>query len=260
MTKKLSLITINYNNAAGLQKTFKSVLPQLVKEVEYIVIDGGSADESRSVIEQNSKDLSFWVSEKDNGIYNAQNKGIDLATGQYCLFLNSGDVLATGNVISEVLPRLQNEDIIYGDVCSINADHRIEVLRSPEVLDVPHFMVSTLWHPSAFIKTDLFKKWGKYREDMKVTGDYEFFIRAILVHGASTRHIPVIVAKFDLQGISNSKDHQKLQNAERKKSWELNFEKGMINTFEDLTRFKRSREYKVASGLKKFIDLFRKKK
>src|SRR5436190_5216465 len=191
MTKKLSIITINYNNAGGLRKTFNSVLPQLTGEVEYIVIDGGSTDESRSIIEQNSRDLTFWVSEKDKGIYNAQNKGIDHATAQYCLFLNSGDILATGNVISEVLPRLEKEEIIYGDVCSVNAGHRIEVLRSPDVLDVPHFMVSTLWHPCAFIKTELFKKLGKYNEDMKVTGDYEFFIRAILVHGASTRHIPV---------------------------------------------------------------------
>ncbi len=100
--KKVSVITINYNNAQGLQKTIDSVISQTFKDYEFIIIDGGSTDESVDIIRKNSGKISYWVSEKDGGIYNAQNKGAKKASGEYCLFLNSGDFLMDSQTLEKV--------------------------------------------------------------------------------------------------------------------------------------------------------------
>ena len=91
--KQISIITINYNNASGLEKTIRSVVEQIYNEYEYIIIDGASSDKSKEVIQEYQRYIDFWCSEKDSGIYNAMNKGIQKASGEYLLFLNSGDVL-----------------------------------------------------------------------------------------------------------------------------------------------------------------------
>ena len=114
--KKLSIITINYNNKSGLEQTIKSVVNQNAeKHTEHIIIDGGSNDGSLDVIDENKEHFSYWCSEKDNGIYHAMNKGIAHATGEYLLFLNSGDFLEP-EVIATVLNELTGTDIIYGDI------------------------------------------------------------------------------------------------------------------------------------------------
>ena len=113
---KLSIITINYNNAIGLKKTIESLIEQSYQEYEYIVIDGGSDDGSKEVIWESLRYVSSWCSEKDTGVYNAMNKGIMRATGEYLLFLNSGDYLYDSTVLEDVTSTLSGEDIIYGDL------------------------------------------------------------------------------------------------------------------------------------------------
>ena len=97
--KQISIITINYNNASGLEKTIRSVVEQTYNEYEYIIIDGASSDKSKEVIQEYQRYIDFWCSEKDSGIYNAMNKGIQKASGEYLLFLNSGDVLNNSAVL-----------------------------------------------------------------------------------------------------------------------------------------------------------------
>ena len=109
---KLSIITVNKNNAAGLKQTMESVISQDFDDYEYIVIDGGSSDESTAVIRQYEHKLAYWVSEPDSGIFNAMNKGIGKASGEYCLFLNSGDALTENSLINVFSVDL-SEDIIY---------------------------------------------------------------------------------------------------------------------------------------------------
>ncbi|NJO90458.1 MAG: glycosyltransferase [Chloroflexia bacterium] len=111
---KLSIITINLNNARGLEKTIKSVVNQTYSNVEYIVVDGGSIDNSVNIIKSYEKSIEFWISEKDNGIFHAMNKGIEKATGDYLLFLNSGDCLFSTTVIEKVFGNKQNKDLLYG--------------------------------------------------------------------------------------------------------------------------------------------------
>lgn len=254
----LSIITINYNNKAGLEKTVMSVISQSDKSFEFIVVDGGSTDGSLDIIEKHKPAITYSVSEKDNGIYNAQNKGIGKAKGDYCLFLNSGDIFANENVFKNIKQHLVGTDIVYGDLITIDAEGKKEHLKSPEKADAPHFMVSTLWHPTAFIKRSIFEKYGFYNEILKITGDYEFFIRAVLKNNVSTKHVSIPISIFDLGGISNSEANNELHTIERRKSWQLNYTDAEIEAFEKYTQFVRSREYKVGQLFKKIFKPFSK--
>jgi glycosyltransferase involved in cell wall biosynthesis len=112
MSPKISIITINYNNREGLERTFDSVFSQNYTNFEYIVIDGASNDGSKELIDQFSDKITFWVSEPDKGIYNAMNKGIDQVNGEYVFFLNSGDVFLDSNSLEKVSEELHTDDII----------------------------------------------------------------------------------------------------------------------------------------------------
>ena len=112
---RLSVITINMNNRKGLERTIKSVVCQIFADFEYIVIDGASVDGSADVIREYADKIHYWISEPDTGIYNAMNKGILQAKGDYCLFLNSGDALYTTTVLEEVFNQNFSEDIIIGN-------------------------------------------------------------------------------------------------------------------------------------------------
>mgnify|MGYP001565636508 FL=1 len=147
----VSIITINYNNASGLKKTIDSVIKQTFKDFEFIIIDGGSTDGSKQVIESNSKSISSWLSEKDNGIYDAMNKGIVKATGNYYLFLNSGDILSEGNILTKVASKLSGgKSFYYGNLLlkkgSVNEKH-----LAPKTIDLDLMLNSTFLHPCVFI-------------------------------------------------------------------------------------------------------------
>lgn len=216
MSCKLSIITINYNNAQGLEKTLKSIASQNSKDFEYIVIDGNSTDESKQIIEKNKNYIDKWISEPDSGVYNAMNKGIEMANGDYLLFLNSGDKLANKDVVAKVLPSLQNDaDIIYGNlIYSLNEIPQTLFLPSKKV-DLTYFLNSFLPHPSSFIKRSLFRKIGFYNEKFKIISDWEFFLRAIVVYRASYLHIDTIISDFDNSGISSNSENQKLIDREK---------------------------------------------
>ena len=250
--KKVSVITINHNNAFGLEKTIDSVVRQVGADYEFIIVDGDSTDGSKNVITANKDKITNWVSEKDKGIYNAQNKGIAMAKGDYCLFLNSGDILANESVLKNVSIQLIDVDVLYGDIITINAEGIKTHLHSPKKINVYEMMISTIWHPSAFIKRELFAKFGGYNEAFKVTGDYEFFIRIVLKHNVQTKYMALAICIFDLGGISNTEEMSALQTQERKKSWQLNFSNPVIETFEENTRLLRSREYKLGKLFMRF--------
>lgn len=254
--KKISVITINYNNASGLEKTARSITGQTCDDFEWIVVDGGSTDESNAVIETYATKITAWISEKDKGIYDAQNKGIAMAKGEYCLFLNSGDCLADQQVLAQVKAQLVGVDILYGDMITEDETGRRTRLTSPDTFDVYQLMITTLWHPSAFIRSALFSLYGNYREEFKITGDYEFFIRVILKYSASVKHVQLPIAVFNLSGVSNSAEYAELHRTERKKSWELNFSPAVIRAFEEKTRLLRSCEYKLGKLVMKILKPF----
>ena len=200
---KLSIITINYNNADGLKQTLHSVLEQTYQEYEYIIIDGGSNDESKQHILACQDRLGYWCSEKDKGIYNAMNKGILKATGEYILFLNSGDYLHDNKVLEKVIPNLSGEDIVYGDLLLLDNGGKTKVRVYPDHLSLRYMLSDTIGHPASFIKRDLFSG-SLYSENLKIVSDWEFFLKKIIKCQASYKHIALLVSVFDLTGISSA--------------------------------------------------------
>lgn len=214
---KLSVITICYNDKAGLEKTMASVTGQTFSDFEYIVIDGGSTDDSVEVIRKYAAlgKVAYWVSQKDNGIYDAQNKGWRRATGDYCLFLNSGDFLANENVLAEIFAWAPTEDIVYGDLMVDNGKIAPYRLGQPAPFTFDDLIYSTVFHPTAFIRRSLLEEAGGYDESFRIVADYDFFLRALLVRKCSSKYVPVAVTVFNTSGVGSDPANQTLHNEER---------------------------------------------
>jgi Glycosyltransferases involved in cell wall biogenesis len=212
---KLSIITINLNNAEGLRKTIKSVVSQTFIDYEYIVIDGASTDDSVEVIKEFATNITFWVSEPDSGIYNAMNKGISNSIGEYCLFLNSGDIFSGEQSLNSFSVYLnENFDILYGDIKVVNGG--VELIKTyPANLSFKYFIYDTLPHPASLIKRSLFLNIENYDENLKICSDWIFFIKAICLHNCSYLHIEKVISTFYLDGISSNSENQKLITIEK---------------------------------------------
>lgn len=224
---KLSIITINYNNADGLRKTLESVAAQTNRNFEHIIIDGGSTDGSVDVIKgyestikqsvtihQSTIQLK-WVSEKDKGIYNAMNKGIRMAKGEYLLFLNSGDALENAEVVENFYKADIKTDIATGIEKRPNG--KFDYPRKEEELCYSYFYLDTLLHQSTFIRRDAFERFGMYNENNRVASDWEWFFRAIIKENASYAPLDFVVADFEGNGISATSDNSELRAVERKR-------------------------------------------
>lgn len=201
---RLSIITINYNNCPGLQKTIDSVVSQTFRHFEWIVIDGGSTDGSRSLIEQYREYFSYWVSESDRGIYNAMNKAIVRATGDYCLFLNSGDALYNENTLADVFQEDLTEDVVYGFFYKVTKEGSIILEDNSSSVTLGTFLYGTINHSGcSFIKRSLFDKYGLYDESLKIVSDWKFFLIAIGLGQATIKHIRIPISFFDMSGIGS---------------------------------------------------------
>lgn len=200
---KVSIITINYNNAVGLEKTLSSVTDQNFSDFEYIVIDGGSIDSSVDIINKYSEKIDYWISEPDTGVYNAMNKGIRQAKGEYLLFINSGDTLYKNDVLSKVFEYKPQHDLVYGDLHRTFPNGDTDIVIMPEYVGINQMMQATLTHPTTFIKRELFDKYGLYREDLKIVSDWAFFLKIIVFANTSRIHLPMVIASFDMDGLSS---------------------------------------------------------
>ena len=232
---KLSIITINYNNAEGLRKTMESVLAQTYTEIEYIIVDGASTDGSVDVIrELATRPTIKWVSEKDTGIYNAMNKGIRMATGEYIQILNSGDILAADDVTERMMAalasyseqserstgeaELQQSDlptILYGNMIKVNAQGKVVGKSGYTEYSLRQFYSSTLNHDCAYIRRDLFEEYGLYDENLKIVSDWKWYLQAIGLGKVKPEYVDIDVTIFDDGGISET--NLALRNAERRK-------------------------------------------
>ena len=245
---KLSIITINYNNASGLRKTLASVAAQTYRDIEHIIIDGGSTDGSVDVIKEYVRNVErmndermnvVWSSESDKGIYNAMNHGIEIALGRrvvnedhtsniihntsleslcdYVQILNSGDLLAAPDVTERMMNALHQTSnikhhtsisILYGNM--LKAYTEKEIVRdtcggnmyTPE--SFLYFYKGTLNHDCAYIRRDLFEKYGLYNEQMKICSDWEWYVRAIVIGGEKPVYTNIDVTIFDMNGVSES--------------------------------------------------------
>lgn len=200
---KLSIITINYNNCEGLRETILSVVEQTCKQFEWIIVDGGSQDGSVALLEQYRSYFSYWCSETDKGIYNAMNKGLQHAHGDYCLFLNSGDRLTNNRIIEQVMHELS------GDVwCARSFYHDGDrIWGKSRRLSSETFSVSTLArmslpHQSTFIRTQLLHAYGGYDESYHLLADWALFMRVMLDEKAEFVFSDIFTSVYDTRGSS----------------------------------------------------------
>lgn len=240
----LSIITINLNNNRGLQKTLLSIGQQNSISYEHIIIDGGSNDESKETISQyasRTSHLTYWISEKDNGVYSAMNKGIAQASGEYLLFLNSGDYLEP-NILNQIKNQLTGEDIIYGDLFFISkiGDRRLHTF--PDTPPTAARVISPdffLPHPASFIKRSLFKD-EKYTEHYKIISDWEFWVKKILFDNCTTKHIPISISNFVDGGLSSVTENQVLIYQERENVLQKLFPPKVLDSLKKLTILEQS--------------------
>ncbi len=214
MNPKISIITVNYNNLDGLQRTVESVKEQTYQKFEYIVIDGGSTDGSAEYIENNKEVFDYWVSESDTGVYHAMNKGIKKASGEYLLFLNSGDHFYDSKVLERNIELITAKDIIYFNL-QVVEDDKIFIKDYPEKLSFSYFVNDTLPHPATFIKRDLFQKVGWYKEDFKIVSDWKFFIDALGKYNATYSYINKPLSTFYIGGLSSIPENRIVKKKER---------------------------------------------
>lgn len=238
----LSIITINYNDAEGLRKTLASVAAQTYKGIEHVIVDGGSTDGSVEVIRAYADTKAAhpvkWVSEKDKGIYNAMNKGIEIALGKrivnddhtstpisnnqlpiaqanYIQILNSGDILAAVDVTERMMAALANNSaILYGNMIKVNAQGKVVGKSGYTEYSLRQFYSSTLNHDCAYIRRDLFEEYGLYDEHLKIVSDWKWYLQAIGLGKVKPDYVDIDVTIFDDGGISET--NIPLRNAERR--------------------------------------------
>lgn len=192
---KYSVITINYNHKEGLKRTIKSVISQTSTDYEYIIIDGGSTDGSIDTIKEHEGHISYWVSQKDNGVYHAMNKGIAQAHGDYCIFMNSGDCFHSPLVLESV--EEYQEDIVCGQVSTFPSGHHKPTITLVDLLRI------SLPHQAMFIKRELLAK-HPYDEKYKILSDWKFCLETIIIENCSFRTIEIIIADYESGGISTN--------------------------------------------------------
>lgn len=199
---KLSIVTINYNNIEGLSKTIESVINQDFQDFEWIIIDGGSTDGSVDLIKENEHRISYWVSEKDNGIYNAMNKGIKNVTGEFCQFLNSGDSFIDNHVLSSVIPLLSDSDVYYGQQWCVKDGIVIEKRTYPEVMNLSYLFKAPLGHQASFFRTRCIKD-NPYREKYTISADRAFYLE-LYKKDCKFEYLNLPIVFFDTEGIGSS--------------------------------------------------------
>jgi len=197
---KYSIITVNLNNANGLKETIDSVVYQTCHDYEFIIIDGGSTDDSISIIMQYKDHLDYWVSEADKGIFNAMNKGIKVSHGDYIIFMNSGDCFKNEKVLEETLPYL-GADFVIGQIESKD-NHEIMNYELSNI-SMMTFYNGAIPHQATFHKRSLFDN-SLYDEKLKISSDWKFFFQKIIIENASYTLEPLVICSFDTYGISNT--------------------------------------------------------
>lgn len=209
MKPKITIITVNYNNLEGLKKTVDSVTNQSYQDFEYIVIDGGSNDGSANYIERNKDLFDYWIIEPDKGVYHAMNKGIDKASGEYLIFLNSGDHFYKKSVLKKYNSYLSNYDLVYFNQFVIAKTKKF-IKEYPKKLSFAYFLKDNLPQQATFVKRDLFDTVGSFKEDFKIVADWKFFIDSICKFNRTYLHVNKTLTVFYRDGLSSFPENMKV--------------------------------------------------
>lgn len=242
---KISVITVCYNAAETIERTIQSVLGQTYHDIEYIIIDGGSTDGTVDVIRKYADKIAYWTSEPDKGIYDAMNKGIRVATGEWINFMNSGDTFVNSNVLDNLMVFHKDELILYGNIIRIFPSYKrratgIRTLK-PQTID---FVCDTIHHQASLINSSLFQKYGCYSLDYKLMSDWLFYYETVALHGISVRYVDIDVAYFQMDGASTIQSE--LYKKEKRNYLASRFGWDILLNLEELARYRQCKLSRVA--------------
>jgi glycosyltransferase involved in cell wall biosynthesis len=203
----VSIITVTYNAIENLEQTMQSVFSQTYPHIEYLIVDGLSSDGTVQLIRKYESKLSFWVSEKDNGIYDAMNKGINLSKGELIGMINASDYYEPKAVEWAVEAYLENKEagILHGNINMLNKDGSFFKLKKPNTNLTELYKGISLFHSTFFVRASTYKEKGLYDTQFKISADFDFALRCHL-EGVKFYYIDKIIANFRLGGFSSSKD------------------------------------------------------
>ena len=222
---KVTIITVTYNSSETLQKCISSVANQSFSNIEHIIVDGASKDDTLEIIKKNSS-VSKFISEKDDGLYHAMNKGISISSGDIIGFLNSDDIYINNTVIEEVVEKIGKKSSLYADLCYVKKDDLDKVTRLWKSGDFKSNNFNFGWmppHPTFFVKKNIYKKYGLFNLNFKSSADYELMLRFLYKEKISTVYLPKVIIKMREGGKSNKfLKNRILANIEDKKAWTIN--------------------------------------
>ena len=204
MKQKVSIITINYNNLEGLKSTRDSIVCQTYSNYEWIVIDGGSSDGAKDYLTEHTSEISYWCSEKDSGVYNAQNKGLMKASGDYLIFMNSGDTFYDERVIENVFSNPQHDDVLYGNWVRVFPNGKKWLIEPSHNADYAFFYSDNICHQAMFIKASTLKE-SQYDESYKLYADWAKWTE-FAYQGKTFKYFPHYICNFMMGGMSGENE------------------------------------------------------
>lgn len=225
---RVSIITVCYNSESTIQDTIKSVLHQDYKDIEYIIIDGQSTDQTLAIVNKYKNKIAHIISEKDNGMYDAINKGIHIATGKIIGILNSDDFYTDKQVISKIVDEIENKkvDSLYADLEYVHFKNISKTIRYWKSGTYRHGLFGNGWmppHPTFFVKKDIYIQYGLYNTTLKSAADYELMLRLLHKHKVSTTYLKKTIVKMRVGGMSNASFKNRINaNKEDRRAWEIN--------------------------------------
>lgn len=234
---KVSIITVSFNSAETIEDTMKSVFSQDYGNIEYIIVDGASTDSTLQIIDKHKSKISRIISEKDEGIYFAINKGISIATGDVIALLHADDFYTDAHVISTVVKAFNEKqvDTVYGDLQYVDRNETSKITRNWNSGEYKTGLFLKGWmppHPAFFVRKTCYEKFGPFNTILKSAADYEMMLRLLHKHNCSVAYIPQVLVKMRVGGKSNKSFLNRVKaNREDKKAWEINGLKPGVFTF-----------------------------
>ena len=226
--EKISIITVTYNSAQTLEQTIQSILSQDHPNVEYIMVDGKSTDGTLAIIEKYRPKITHFISEKDDGLYHAINKGINLASGDIIGILHADDFYTNNDVLTGIAEtfKINAADAVYADLYYVDKDNTDKIIRTwKSGAFSPH---KFLWgwmppHPTFFVKKECYQKYGSFNTTFRSAADYEIMLRLLYKHKIKAAYLPEFIVKMRVGGQSNASLNNRLKaNNEDRLAWKLN--------------------------------------
>jgi glycosyltransferase involved in cell wall biosynthesis len=249
---KISVITVCKNAGETIENTIKSILSQTYENIEYIIIDGISTDNTLDIIKKYQDKIHCWLSEQDSGLYNAMNKGIKASSGEILFFLNADDTIYNEKVIERIINYFERSkaDIIYGDLIAVNRETNTEELQKSNSADKLFWMNQCVCHQVIFYKKELFQKYGYYDEKYKIAADYDFNLKCIIKNKTKAIYVSEIISKFTIGGFGHQ--NKEIYNKEQQEIINKFFSKTQLKIKNFL--FKQCRSIIKNKMLRGFLD------